>query len=53
MQRANSHGSDIEGQGNEIHANENLNSISTTTALDALVEDVFVTKDMIKDYHVN
>ncbi|KAJ8430110.1 hypothetical protein Cgig2_007083 [Carnegiea gigantea] len=30
---------DIEGEGNEIHANENLNSISTMIALDALVED--------------
>ena len=30
---------DIEGQGNEIHANENLNIISIITALDALVED--------------
>ena len=30
---------DIERQGNEIHANENLNSISTITTLDTLVED--------------
>ncbi|KAJ8432002.1 hypothetical protein Cgig2_027005 [Carnegiea gigantea] len=30
---------DIEGQGNEIHANENLNSISIITALGTLVED--------------
>ncbi|KAJ8438619.1 hypothetical protein Cgig2_017957 [Carnegiea gigantea] len=30
---------DIEGQGNKIHANENLNSISIITALDALIED--------------
>ncbi|KAJ8436079.1 hypothetical protein Cgig2_000981 [Carnegiea gigantea] len=30
---------DIERQGNEIHANENLNPISTITTLDAFVED--------------
>ncbi|KAJ8432362.1 hypothetical protein Cgig2_014981 [Carnegiea gigantea] len=30
---------DIEGQGNEIPANENLNSISKIIALDALIED--------------
>ncbi|KAJ8427566.1 hypothetical protein Cgig2_006637 [Carnegiea gigantea] len=30
---------DIEGQENEIHANENLNSISTIIALETLVED--------------
>jgi len=30
---------DIEEQGNEIHDNEILNSISTIRALDALVED--------------
>ncbi|KAJ8420045.1 hypothetical protein Cgig2_010250 [Carnegiea gigantea] len=29
---------DIEGQGNQIHANENLNSISIITTLDALIE---------------
>ncbi|KAJ8431060.1 hypothetical protein Cgig2_027115 [Carnegiea gigantea] len=30
---------DIEGQGNEIHVNENLNPISMITALEPLVED--------------
>jgi len=30
---------DIEGQGNEIHANENLISLYTITALDGPVED--------------
>ena len=30
---------DIEQQGTKIHANENLNSISTTTALDSRVKD--------------
>jgi len=30
---------DIERHDTKIHASENLNSISTTTALDTLVED--------------
>ncbi|KAJ8452451.1 hypothetical protein Cgig2_000040 [Carnegiea gigantea] len=40
---------DIERQGNEIHANENLNSISTITTLDTLVEDDKKRKFLVMD----